>query len=95
MEKQGINKEIAPEVSPSSWAEFWAGQGGRPFLQPELVIRHAQVPICELFDFEGGDRADPERARLMSTLVEIARTLSMENLEIAVRQLSALEKGSS
>ena len=42
--QQGINREIAPQISPSRWADFWAGKGYQPLFPPELVIRHAQAP---------------------------------------------------
>ncbi len=61
----------------------------------ERLAEKLKVPIRELFDFEGDEKADPQRARLMATLVEIAKSLTTGDLEIAVRQISALEKRSS
>lgn len=58
----------------------------------ETLERLAQalgVPVRDFFE-EDGDTADPERAALLTQILDIARGLPAADLRVAVQQLEAL-----
>lgn len=95
-ERRGLTQERLAELidrSVDAVSQLERGVTAPSFETLQRLSAGLEVPVKEFFDGEDGS-GTARRAALMATLLDVARSLSDDDLDIGVKQIEALARRS-